>query len=128
MSTKPKLSRKPVPEPEDPGIYVGALEDEFRRQLHPELTLEQVRDDYLEWVENVEGLMEEFGEEATVAEIRDKLLAYDEAYRAWWNAGAKARQRAQIEALVVDYGLSKKEATKRVREQAARQAAALNGK
>lgn len=52
---------------------VSALEYEFRRMLDPEASLEQVRDDYLDWVEEVEDLIYDYGPETTVAEIVMKM-------------------------------------------------------
>ena len=54
-------------------FYTSALDDEFRRLLDPEASLEQVRDDYLEWIEEVEELIYEYGPETTVAEIVKKM-------------------------------------------------------
>jgi hypothetical protein len=48
---------------------LSALDDEFRRQLDPHASLEQVRDDYLESIDQIE----EFGPETPVAEIVQKM-------------------------------------------------------
>lgn len=82
--SQPKVSPKPrrtspaatkkAPKPDPEVVFSSSgLEDEFRRLLDPNETLEWVHIFYQEWLEEVEALIEEFGPETTVAEIRKKM-------------------------------------------------------